>query len=59
MIFRSKDFKSSAYAVPPLGLLSMDTLAKLLQQHFKNRKVLFDTSTQPLHKHPLRTIREP
>ena len=58
MIFRSKDFKSSAYAVPPLGLLSMDTLAKLLQQHFKNIKVLFYSSTLPPHKHQLKTIKE-
>ena len=58
MIFQSKDFKSSAYAVPPLGLLSMDTLAKLLQQHFKNRKVLFYSSMLPPHRHPLRTIKE-
>ena len=59
MIFRSKDFKSSAYAVPPLGLLSMVTLAKLLQQHFKNRKVLFYTSTLLLRMRLLKTIKEP
>jgi len=36
----------------------MDTLAKLLQQHFKNIKVLFYSSTLPPHKHQLKTIKE-